>query len=200
MANKLTVKFFRAEIVRKKLEALPDHVVEGVLRALSQSADDVVKTAKALVPVSAHGSRGNPAGTLRDSITWVWGDAALVRKDGKKSSGYGLAGVIKTGSNRNQPSFKVSVGASSEYLKAHKVPIQLPRWIEFGTQPQKKGEKVVNLDRRGRVTRVRRARGDHAGNPPRPYLFPAFRLHQKTIAARLRTAVNAALNALSKKK
>lgn len=184
----ITMQVLKMDLLRKKLEALPEAVAATVHNALAQSAEEIVATAKALVPVDH--------GVLRDSITWAWGEQNLVRKDGKKSSGYGLFGAIKRGAN--QPKFAVSIGCDIGYLKQHKRPIQLPRWVEFGTAPQKKGQKVVNLDRRGRITRVRRAAGDHAGMPARPFLLPAYQIHKKNIRARVGKAVRAALDHVKK--
>lgn len=180
MGKNVSVKFFREEIIRERLKALPEKVMARVSAALAESGDDVVRLAKQMVPVDQ--------GVLRDSITWAWGDASLGRKDGKASTGYGLAGVIKRGSN--ELTTTISVGSDAAYLKAHKRPLNLPRWIEYGTQAQKKGEKIVNLNAKGKIARVRKSRGDHAGLPPRPYLFPAYRALKSRINARIKKVVS----------
>lgn len=62
MGRYVTLKWYRGEIIRKKLEALPDAIMAEVRKALAQSGDLVVERAKSLVPVDE--------GVLRDSIRW----------------------------------------------------------------------------------------------------------------------------------
>lgn len=71
MARPLTIKFFRSEIVRKKIEALPEIAREPIRRVVANAGDMVVERAKSLVPVDD--------GVLRDSLRWEWAKSDAFR-------------------------------------------------------------------------------------------------------------------------
>lgn len=62
MPKYVSLKWYRAEALRQKLEALPDAIMEEVRKALAQCGALVVERAKSLVPVDE--------GVLRASIRW----------------------------------------------------------------------------------------------------------------------------------
>lgn len=167
MGRILSLKWQRADIIRRKLEALPDAIMDEVRKALAQCGDLVVERAKLLVPKDDH--------ILENSIRWEFAKAT----DGKFNA-------------------RIIIGPSGQFLKANGRIPDLARWIEFGTQPQKKGQLVTTLKKRGRV-RKRQSLGDHSGMPPRPYLHPAVRQTRKQVRAILAKAVNGALKKVAGK-
>lgn len=93
----------------------------------------------------------------------------------------------------------IKVGPSGEYLKAHGRIPNLARWVEFGTQAQKKGQVVATLGKRGKV-RQRKSQGDHDATPAQPYLYPAYRTKKKAVRSRIAKAVNMAMKDTAKDK
>ena len=167
MARMVSLKWHRAEIIRQKLEALPDAIMDEVRKALAQCGALVAERARLLVPVDE--------GVLKASIRWEFQ---------KSTDGKFRAAII--------------IGPSGEFLKAHgHIPNQA-RWVEFGTAPQTKGQKLSKLGKRGRV-KTRVSTGSHAGTPPRPYLLPAVRQTRKQVRAILAKAVNSALKKVAGK-
>lgn len=93
----------------------------------------------------------------------------------------------------------IVVGPSGEYLKAHGRATNLPRFVEFGTQAQKKGQRVASLGKRGKV-RQRISQGDHDATPAQPFLYPAYRVKKKAVRGRIAKAVNQAMKDTAKDK
>lgn len=169
MARPLTLKFFRSEIIKKKIEALPETMREPIRRAVANAGDKLVERAKMLVPVDE--------GVLRDSVRWEWAPS---------ENGRFRAMIV--------------VGPSGEFLKAHGRIPSLARWIEFGTAPSTKGEKGVRFAKGGKLKQTKEvAKRTSAGQPPRPYLFPAWRTLKKQIKTMIGDAVNRTLKVQAKK-
>lgn len=169
MGRPLTLKFFRSEIIKKKIESLDETMREPIRRAVANAGDIVVERAKMLVPVDD--------GVLRDSIRWEWV---------KGEEGRFRAMIV--------------VGPSGEYLKAHGRIPNLARWIEFGTAPSTKGEKGVRFAKGGKLRQTEKAATrTSAGQPPRPYLFPAWRQVKKRVRTMIADAVNRVLKIAAKK-
>lgn len=157
----ITMKFFRSEIVRKKLEALPAAMTAPVREALMEAGQMVVARAQMLAPVDE--------GVLKASIRAV---------------------AEPTAGRQNVQALRI--GPDGKYLKDHGRVTNLPRFVEFGTKAQKKGQTVVSLNKRGRA-RKRKSTGDHAGTPARPFLFPAWQQTKRAARKKIADAVNAVL-------
>lgn len=91
----------------------------------------------------------------------------------------------------------VAVGPSGAFLKAHGRATNLPRWVEFGTKKQRKGELVSSLGKRGKV-RSRRAAANHGGTPAQPFVYPAWMAKKKAARKRVADSVNRALKETAK--
>ncbi len=115
-------------------------------------------------------------GTLRESIRWE---------------------QVKT-EGRERP--MIVIGPSGEYLQAHGRIPSLARWIEFGTAPSEAGKKGVRFAKGGKLKQTAKvATRTSAGQPARPYLFPAWRQLKKQIKTMIGDAVNRAFKAEAKK-
>lgn len=66
------------------------------------------------------------------------------------------------------------------------------RWVEFGTRPATKGDKVV--DKNGRVRKSGRT---HPGTPARPFFYPAYRLLKRKMISRMGRALGKAAKQVS---
>lgn len=93
----------------------------------------------------------------------------------------------------------IIVGPSGGFLVANGRPTNLPRWVEFGTHAQKKGQRVASLGKRGKV-RSRISQGDHDATPAQPFLYPAYRAKKKAVRARIAKAVNQAMKDTAREK
>lgn len=116
MVVRTKMKIVGAEAFKKKLDALPESVFAHIQLEMAKWADIVVEAMRAWVPVSADGSHGNPAGTLKDSIGWSWGGA------GPRGS-VTLATATSTGRGKG---LRLVIYAGSEAAF-------YARWQEFGT-------------------------------------------------------------------
>ena len=154
--------------LERKLRRLPDVATAKIKEVMEQSANEIVRMMKSLVPTGAPGSSegrqgSKPAtnyGALRDSIGWTWGSApkgalTLGRVKGPQL-GKGLTITIYAGD------------AKAFYA----------RWVEFGTAPHIAGGKF-----KGAI---------HPGTAARPYFFPSYRANRKPAKAAIRKAVRAA--------
>lgn len=82
----------------------------------------------------------------------------------------------------------LTVGPRAVYLRAHGRPINLPRWIEFGTRARVAGQKTTSLGKRGKV-RQRRAADTNRGRPATPYVAPTWALYKKKVRREMGAAV-----------
>ena len=62
------------------------------------------------------------------------------------------------------------------------------RFIEFGTKPARKGQRIIDTGGNSR-----KARRSHPGTRPRPHIFPAFRILRKRIRSRTTRVINKAV-------
>lgn len=172
MAGRITIKQAKSDILKQALLKVEEGMRKLVAEALLEGGNLIAQTAREMVPQSAKGSRGNPAGTLRDSLM-----ADFVDKE----------------------KLKVVVGASLPFLKArNKTPANLPRWIEFGTNSYAPGEAHRYTMSKGGKTRTRKRGGTtrgHPGMPARPFLGPAYKINRKKVEKRVGDAVRKAIAA-----
>jgi HK97 gp10 family phage protein len=101
--------------LQRKLNRLPEVAKNTIRSAMAQAADEIVAMMKSLAPVSADGSHGNPAGTLRDSIGWTWG---------KPPKGASIVASVKA-SLGGDLTITIYAGSTEAFYA---------RWQEFGTQ------------------------------------------------------------------
>jgi HK97 gp10 family phage protein len=94
-----------AQMQRRLLKVVPESVRAAVRGVLEQSAEEIVATAKSLVPVKT--------GRLRDSIGWTWGDAP------KNSLTLGTVRAAAEGTLR------ITIYAGNDAAP-------YARWVEFG--------------------------------------------------------------------
>lgn len=92
--------------LKRKLRAIPDAARTEIRKAMEASANEVVATAKSLVPVDS--------GALRDSIGWTWGDAP---------KGSIVLGTARAGTTGNMV-LTIYAGDDEAFYA---------RWVEFGT-------------------------------------------------------------------
>ncbi len=90
----------------RKLKALPKAANDAIKPIMEKVANDVVATAKSLVPVRT--------GKLRDSIGWTWGEAP--------------AGTMVIGKVKDRMSGNLAITIYAGGSKAF-----WARWVEFGT-------------------------------------------------------------------
>lgn len=91
----------------QRLRAVPSKVKAEVRIALEKSANEIVATAKQLVPVDS--------GALRDSIGWTWGAAP---------KGSMTLGKVQTAPNSDRLAITIYAGSSEAFWA---------RWVEHGT-------------------------------------------------------------------
>lgn len=109
--------------LKRKLQAFPDAARDEIIKAMEQSAAEVVAMAKSLVPVDSGG--------LRDSIGWTWGDPPK-----------GAISIASAKGLRRQGSMFITIYAgNSEAYQA--------RWVEFGTSAHVNGGKFAGSQHPG---------------------------------------------------
>lgn len=173
MARPLTLKFFKSDIIRKKIEALPEEMREPIRRAMANTGDMVVDRAKQILQAQLKSNRR----ILLDSIRWEW---------------------VKTEDGRYRA--MIAIGPSGEYLKAHNEATNLPRWFEFGTAPSQAGQRGVRFAKGGKLRQTDKvAARTTPGQPARPFLFPAWRQLKKQARTMIADAVNRVFKSMSKK-
>jgi HK97 gp10 family phage protein len=169
MARPITVKFFRSEIIRKKLEALPDDLREPVRRAVANAGDIVVERAKALAPVDK--------GVLRDSIRWT------TIEDGKRQN----LQAIRIGPSGAYLVRHKRIPDLPRWIEFGTAPSQKgKRGVRFA-----KGGKLKQTQ--AAATRT------SSGTPAHPFLFPAWRQTKKKAKDMIKVAVNKALAEAAKR-
>lgn len=173
MAAKITIKFFRSEIIRRKLESLPAAMIKPVRDAMAQGGALVVERAQLLAP------------------------------RGKESDSPVLIPSIRAefiaGDERRANVQAMKIGPSGEYLEAHGRIRNLPRWMEFGTAPQTKGTVGVRFAKGGKLRRLNRVSTiTTRGRLAQPFLMPAWRQTKTKVRAMIAKAVNSVLGTVSK--
>jgi HK97 gp10 family phage protein len=112
----MATKVQGADALKRKMRVFPQRAREQIARAMEQSAEEIVKLAKSLAPVSPGG------GALRDSIGWNWGDAP---------AGSMVLGTVRTeGKGAGNLAITIYAGDDRAYYS---------RWVEFGTAPHAQG-------------------------------------------------------------
>lgn len=92
--------------LQAQLRAIGPEVRAAVRRTMEKQANDIVKTAKSLVPARS--------GALRDSIGWTWGDPPQ--------------GSVMLDQSDAFDGERITIYAGNEEAF-------YARWVEFGTQP-----------------------------------------------------------------
>lgn len=154
--------------LKRRLKAVTDLARPEVSAEMANSADDTVRLMRHLVAVDQ--------GDARDSITWVHGNPPPTK----------ATGAIRLPSGSSSDGERISIFAGNE--KAYYV-----RWLEFGTRPSVKGERV--RDANGRKHKAGRT---HTGTTAQPFFFPAWRANRKNakkaIAKAIRKAIRKAMD------
>lgn len=124
----MATKVQGADALKRKMRAFPKKARQRIAIAMEQSAEEVVKLAKALAPVDD--------GDLQMSISWNWGNApagsmtlGTVRQDGKGAGNMFI--TIYAGDDRAFYS----------------------RWVEFGTSPRVNGGRFAGTPHPGTPAR-----------------------------------------------
>lgn len=168
MARPLTVKFFRSDIIKKKLEALPQAATEPVRRAMANAGDLVVSRAKSLVPVDE--------GVLRDSIRWEH------IQDGQRIN----VQAISIGPSGEYLKAHGRIPGLARWVEFGTAPAEKgKKGVRFA-----KGGKLRQTEKASARTT--------SGVPAHPYLFPAWRQLKKKARDLIKDAVNKVLKAAGK--
>lgn len=96
-------KSAQLERLQRRLEAIPDRIVDAVAKAMEISAQEIVDLAKQLCPVDD--------GVLRDSIGWTWGAAPE-------------GSIVLAATNDAAMRITIFAGNDEAFYA---------RWVEFGT-------------------------------------------------------------------
>lgn len=169
MARPMTIKFFRSDIVRKKIEALPDALQKPIRIAVARGGDEVVALARRLVPKDDR--------ILEASIRWEWVKA----DDGR------FRCMIVIGPSGEFLKAHGRIPSLARWIEFGTAPAEKgKKGVRFTM-----GGKLRQTDRVSGRT--------HPGLPARPYLFAAWRQLKKKLKQNVKEAVNAALKAHGKK-
>lgn len=159
--------------LKAKLLNLPEEIKKGLRATLEKHAQGLVDLQKTLVPVAS--------GDLQDSINWVYGDAPK----GSLALGGGGGKKAPTSSGINDLKVTVFAGGGKVYYA---------RFVEFGTQPGRKGARAYSKSKQS----SRRVLRTHPGNKAQPFFYPAYRMQRKRIARALKAAVSKAIKKTAK--
>lgn len=163
MARPLTLKFFKSDIIRKKIEALPETMREPIRRAIANVGDMVVDRAQLLVPKDDH--------VLENSIRWEW----VKTEDGRYRA------MIKIGPSGEYLEAHGRINDLPRWIEFGTAPAQAgKRGVRF-----KKGGKLRQTEKVATRTTP--------GQPARPFLFPAWRQLKKQARTMIADAVNRVL-------
>lgn len=149
--------------LQRKLSALPKAVKEQISKAMESGAEDIVNTARNLVPVDEL--------TLYESIGWTWGNApkgSIVLGRTARRPGDGLRITIYAGNN--------------EAFYA--------RWVEFGTQAHNVASGGGTVA--GKKSLASGGGLGHPGARAQPFFFPAYRANRRRVRSKIARATNAA--------
>lgn len=169
MARPLTLKFFKSDILKKKIEALPEIAREPIRRAVADAGDRVVERAKALVPVDE--------GTLRESIRWE----QVKTEDGRYRA------MIVIGPSGEFLRAHGRIPSLARWIEFGTAP----------SEAGKKGVRFAKGGKLRQTAKA--ATRTSPGQPARPYLFPAWRQLKKQIKTMIGDAVNRAFKSEAKK-
>lgn len=160
-------KIKNLERLRAKLRALPLELKKGIITALAKGAQDINDLQYHLCPLGA-------TGHLRASIDWAWGE---VPKGVSLSS-------HKAQSPEAEKDLLLSIYAGNEVA-------YYARWVEFGTQPARKGDRVPAPSRGEGATRI--SYRTHPGTRRQPFFYPGYRAGRKKAISSVVRASNLAL-------
>lgn len=169
MVSQFSVARARARI-KRKLKAVTEAAMPAVTPVMAASANKITSMQRHLVPVDE--------GDLRNSIDWTFGEPPPTKATG--------AFRPKPGTSKADGSVVSIYAGDDEAFYA--------RWVEFGTQPSKTGDKVTNAS-----GRKRKALRTHPGTAAQPYFFPAWRAHRKAAGKAMRRAIGKAVREAAKK-
>lgn len=145
--------------LHKKLKKLPPAAEKRIKEAMEQGANEIVALMKSLVAVSKTGSRGNPPGTLRDSIGWTWGDAPAYAQ---------VLATMKGAGGRGAGKLKITIyvgGKGARY--AH--------LVEFGAPAHIAGGMFEGAH--------------HPGAPAQPFFYVSWRALRRRTKSRITRAI-----------
>lgn len=159
--------------LRAKLMALSPEIKAGIQAPLKKSAQDIVDLAIHLCP--------RKTGALANSIDWNVGEPPASARMG--SAGTKTFSGDSSDGGDDPDAIKVSVYAGNDRAF-------YARWVEFGTQPSKKGRRVAS-GRKGSKTRLQYR--THPGTHPQPFFYPAYRAIKDQAYTAIARAVNSAI-------
>lgn len=150
--------------LQRKLDRLPKVARVRIRQAMELGADEIVALAKSLVV--------EDTGALRDSITWIWGDAPKGLFPLAVVSGAGAANDLK---------ITIVAGDDDAFYA---------RWIEFGTAPHNvaKGGGTV----KGKKQLAAGGGNGHPGTAAKPFFYVSYRALRKRTKSRITRAINKA--------
>ena len=160
--------------LQRKLERLDRVALATIRSAMEQSADDIVRMAKSLVPVDS--------GALRESIGWTWG---------APPRGSLTLGKVARSALGKQLTITIFAGDDDAFYA---------RWVEFGTAPHLFGARVGvrDTDVNQHKTHGRKAYRTHPGTKAHPYFYPSWRANKKPAKKNIRRAIRRAAQAVAK--
>ncbi|GEM_PF-443223 len=138
----------------------------GIPAVLASCAEDLVADMKRRCPVEADTPFRRRPGLLRDSISWVFGNAPRTR----------ATGAIRLG-GRGSRGLRVTIFAGNDDAF-------YARFVEFGTRAGTKGERIAVGTKKSRK-RTRKVKRTHPGNPAQPFFWPAYRAQRNAIRRKL---------------
>lgn len=167
------------ERLKAKFRALPDAIKAEVRKPMADTAQKVADLAVHLAPILKAPHKGRVSGALKNSIDWNWGPpppSSVLGGRGKKNFQSYHAGDLK-----------LSIFAGNDIA-------WYARFVEFGVQKQRKGERVESGSGRKRKSK----RNVFTGIPAQPFFFPAWRAYRQTMKSSAASAVRKAAQAVAK--
>lgn len=149
--------------LRRRMKTIVDETKAEIAPEMAETAKDIVGLMRRLVPFKS--------GKLRRSIDWSFGNPPPTK----------ATGAFRPKPAKNSKGLRISIYAGDDEAF-------YARWVEFGTQPSVKGEKVQNA-----AGRKRKAGRTHPGTTAQPFFFPAWRLKKKDAKKAVAKAVRAAV-------
>lgn len=163
-------KIQNLERLKRKLKELPLELKKGIIGALAKGAQDIVDLQWHLCPFDT--------GDLRNSIDWSFGEVPR-----------GVAIAIHQQTATSKEDLKATIYAGNELA-------YYARWVEFGTRPSTKGERINTIVKTGKSKGKKRSRiaaRTHPGTAAQPFFYPGYRTGKKKAKAAIVRASNLAL-------
>lgn len=155
----------------RQIRAIPELQRQAAAEALALGADEMVAAIKRAVP-----KRGGKGPHLEGTIKWsVTGQ--------ENAAGSGSKAQLAAARGDRGLSLTITEGDEKAYWAY---------WVEFGTKPGTKGERVT--DKSGRTRIVQR---NHPGTPAEPHFYPTIRAQKARVKARVVRSANKAAKAVA---